>query len=206
MPQKNHTLAMADTQIHGFEDIQEEANICYGLLKLLRAGEVPLTDDVIGIQTQMCQNPFRRSCKCQTMQKFSRPHEPQEWASNTPLPNASSDVNGQWIFRYKDWMRHMMDAHTDASVPWPLYRRRFDDIPSAPCRWCSAWNVDTHNCLVLLQAVTTLQLGPDSEHPCAPRNAADPEELSEELTALLAPQLAPLPGASSFMEWLSGHP
>ena len=67
---------------------------------------------------------------------------------------------GQWIFRFRDSMKHLQQCHPQASMSWQLYKRKLAAIPCSPCRWCTAWNVDDHDCLVLFQALLTLNVGP----------------------------------------------
>ena len=68
---------------------------------------------------------------------------------------------GQWVFRLRDLLRHLMGKHNEATVRWQMYKRLMDDSPYVPCRWCTAWQPD-HECLACVRAVTALD---NSEDP-----------------------------------------
>ena len=98
-------------------------------------------------------------------------------------------ICGQWIFRYRDAIHHLMEHHPQAEVKWTLYRRLHDAIPCSPCRWCSAWNVERHNCLPLLQAVLTLHLNMTEEPYTVPLRTPKRRKSADSATPA-APSLA----------------
>ena len=107
---------------------------------------------------------------------------------------------GQWVFRYRDAIHHLMEHHSQAEVKWTLYRRLHDAIPCSPCRWCSAWNVERHNCLPLLQAVLTLHLNMTEEPYTVPLRTPKRRKSADSATPA-APSLAQHLGMTMHMEF-----
>ena len=62
---------------------------------------------------------------------------------------------GQWVFRFRDLLRHRMEKHNEATVRWQMYKRLIDVSPYVPCRWHTAWQPD-HECLACVKEVIAL--------------------------------------------------
>ena len=89
------------------------------------------------------------------------------------LINTRCVLCGQWVFRFADFLTHLMHHHGQAIVRWPLYKRLREEMADyMPCRWCAAWS-DDHDCLGCLQAVVALENFED------PYDAHDPDEEGE---------------------------
>ena len=64
---------------------------------------------------------------------------------------------GQWAFRFRDLLQHLMEHHPNATVKWNHYKWLLAETPYTPCRWCSAWKAEDHECLSCLQAVIAME-------------------------------------------------
>ena len=65
---------------------------------------------------------------------------------------------GQWIFSYEDHERHLDQCHPDTKKPQKDYERMLAELEHTPCRWCLAWEVETHQCQALWQALVVQDL------------------------------------------------
>ena len=73
-------------------------------------------------------------------------------------------ICGQWIFTQRDHQRHLRDHHPTIRVPLQEYKAMLADLEHTPCRWCNAWEVEHHDCLVLWQSLMVRDLA-DSDPP-----------------------------------------
>ena len=70
----------------------------------------------------------------------------------------------QWVFTKKDHLDHVATHHPGTFLPYEDYEHLHATLEHIPCRWCSAWNVETHDCLALWQALVARTLT-DTEPP-----------------------------------------
>ena len=120
---------------------------------------------------------------------------------------------GGWVFRMAAHLAHLQDHHPEVRLPWRQYGEMLKSLEHTPCRWCRAWNVEEHDCMVLWQAcvaenaepeqlnggvVTLERLREEAAQKTAKKNdnpttaAEEPEEAPLPLTETLAALATPL--------------